>query len=94
MGMAHKIAHKTETPKTAARKCSGRATGTTRLKAQVRHRTRGALVIIAGVILLIVGLLIHTPFVWYLGIVVAAAGLVLRLMGSKGHAVGGRRHYF
>ena len=50
--------------------------------------------IIAGVILLIVGLLIHTPFVLYLGIVVAAVGLVLRLAGSRGHAVGGRRHYF
>ena len=94
MGIAHKIAHKTENAKDSSKKVLGRATGTTRLKAQVRHRTRGALVIIAGVILLIVGLLIHTPFVWYLGIVVAAAGLVLRLMGSNGHAVGGRRHYF
>ena len=94
MGIAHKIAHKTENAKASSKKLLGRATGTNRLKAQVRHRTQGALMIIAGVILLIVGLLIHTPFVLYLGIVVAAVGLVLRLAGSRGHAVGGRRHYF
>jgi sulfite exporter TauE/SafE len=94
MGIAHKIAHKTENAKTSSKKLLGRATGTNRLKAQVRHRTQGVLMIIAGVVLLVVGLLIHTPFVLYLGIAVAAVGLVLRLMGSRGHAVAGRRHYF
>jgi hypothetical protein len=94
MRLAHTIAHKTEHATARSKKLLGRATGTNRLKAQVRHRTQGALMIIAGVILLIVGLLIHTPFVLYLGIVIAAVGLVLRLMGSRGHAVAGRRHYF
>lgn len=94
MGLAHKIAHKTENAKASSKKLLGRATGTNRLKAQVRHRTQGVLMIIAGVILLIVGLLIHISVVLYLGIVVAAVGLVLRLMGSRGHAVAGRRHYF
>jgi hypothetical protein len=94
VGIAHKIAHKTENAKTSSKKLLGRATGTNRLKAQVRHRTRGALMIIAGVILLIAGLLIHTSVVFYVGIVLAAVGLVLRLAGSRGHAVGGRRHYF
>jgi hypothetical protein len=94
MGIAHKIAHRTENAKDSSKKLLGRATGTNRLKAQVRHRTQGVLMIIAGVILLVVGLLIHASFVLYLGIVVAAVGLGLRLMGSKGHAVAGRRHYF
>jgi hypothetical protein len=94
MGIAHKIAHKTENAKDSSKKLLGRATGTNRLKAQVRHRTQGVLMIIAGVVLLVVGLLIHTPFVLYLGIAVAAVGLVLRLAGSRGHAVAGRRHYF
>lgn len=92
-GIAQKIARRTENAKDSSKKLFGRATGTNRLKAQVRHRTQGVLVIIAGVILLVVGLLIHMSFVLYLGIVVAAVGLVLRLMGSRGHAVAGRRHY-
>jgi hypothetical protein len=94
VGLGHKIAHKTDNAKDSSKKLLGRATGTNRLKAQVRHRTQGALMIIAGVVLLVVGLLIHMSFVLYLGIVVAAVGLVLRLMGSRGHAVAGRRHYF
>ena len=94
MRMAHKIAHKTENAKTRSRRLLGRAAGTNRLKAQLRHRTRGVLMIIVGIILLVAGLLIHMPVVLYIGIVVLAVGLVLRLMGSRGHAVAGRRHYF
>jgi uncharacterized membrane protein HdeD (DUF308 family) len=94
VGIAHKIAHKSENAKDSSKKLLDRATGTNRLKAQVRHRTQGVLMIIAGVVLLIVGLLVHISVVLYLGVVLLAVGLVLRLMGSRGHAVGGRRHYF
>jgi Zn-dependent membrane protease YugP len=94
MSLGHKIAHKTENAKASSKKLFGRATGNDRLKAQVRHRTQGVLMIIAGVIMLVAGLLIHLTFLLYIGIVVFAVGLVLRLMGSRGHAVAGRRHYF
>ncbi len=47
-----------------------------------------------GVILLIVGFLIHIPILWTIGIIVLIVGLVLVVMGSMGRAVGGRRHYY
>ncbi len=50
--------------------------------------------IILGVILLIVGFLIHIPILWTIGIIVLIVGLVLVVMGSMGRAVGGRRHYY
>jgi Family of unknown function (DUF6131) len=50
--------------------------------------------VIFGVILLAIGFLTGFPLVWTLGVLVLAVGLVLWLLGSLGHAVGGRRHYF
>jgi len=47
-----------------------------------------------GVILLIVGFLIHIPILWTIGIIVLIVGLVLLVMGSMGRVVGGRRHYY
>ena len=47
-----------------------------------------------GVILLLNGFLTGVPFLWALGVIVLVAGLVSRLLGSLGHAVGGRHHYF
>jgi len=50
--------------------------------------------IIAGVVLLLLGLLLKISILWTLGIVVLVVGLALVLLGAMGHAVGGRRHYY
>jgi hypothetical protein len=50
--------------------------------------------IILGIILLIVGFVAKIAILWTIGIVILAIGLILVLLGSVGHAVGGRRHYF
>jgi cell division protein FtsW (lipid II flippase) len=47
-----------------------------------------------GVVLLIIGFVAHIPILWTIGIVVLVVGAVLFLLGSAGHAVGGRRHYW
>ena len=47
-----------------------------------------------GLILLLIGFLTAIPIVWTIGIVVLIVGLALWLLGSMGHAVGGRRHYY
>ncbi|MGW2648524.1 DUF6131 family protein [Streptomyces sp. NPDC001393] len=47
-----------------------------------------------GIILLIVGFLLHTGILWTIGIILLVIGLILFLLGSVGHAVGGRRHYW
>jgi hypothetical protein len=50
--------------------------------------------IILGIILLVAGFLLNISILWTLGIVVLIIGLVLTVMGSMGHAVGGRRSYY
>ncbi|HEX5292677.1 MAG TPA: DUF6131 family protein [Streptosporangiaceae bacterium] len=50
--------------------------------------------IVIGLILLIIGFIAHIAIVWTIGIVVLLIGVILALLGSLGHAVGGRRHYF
>lgn len=47
-----------------------------------------------GVILLVLGLVFHIGILWTIGIVLLVIGLVLFLLGSLGHAVAGRRHYW
>ncbi|MGW7423007.1 DUF6131 family protein [Streptomyces sp. NPDC054813] len=47
-----------------------------------------------GVILLVVGFLTGIGILWTIGIVLLVIGLVLWVLGSVGHAVGGRRHYW
>ena len=49
---------------------------------------------VLGVVLLIIGFVAHIPILWTIGIVVLVVGAVLFLLGSAGHAVGGRRHYW
>jgi len=51
-------------------------------------------VIILGVLLLIIGFVTGIAILWTIGIVVVIIGAVLWILGSLGHAVGGRRHYF
>jgi fatty acid desaturase len=51
-------------------------------------------VIVLGIILLVVGFLLGIPILWTLGVILVVIGLILVVLGSVGHAVGDRRHYF
>jgi hypothetical protein len=56
---------------------------------------RGAFgVIVFGIILMIIGFVAGIPFLWTIGVILLVIGLVLLVLGSLGHAVGGRRHYY
>jgi hypothetical protein len=50
--------------------------------------------ILLGVILMIIGFLGAIPILWTLGIILVVVGALLAVMGSMGHAIGGRRHYY
>jgi hypothetical protein len=50
--------------------------------------------IVFGVVLLIIGFLAKIAILWTIGAIVAVIGLVLLLLGSSGHAIAGRRHYY
>jgi hypothetical protein len=50
--------------------------------------------IILGIILLIIGFVAKIAILWSIGIAVLVIGAILLLLGSLGHAVGGRRHYW
>jgi uncharacterized membrane protein HdeD (DUF308 family) len=63
------------------------------------HRARrsgqgGTEVIVLGIVLLLIGFIAKIAVLWTLGIAVLVIGAVLYLMGSAGHAVGGRRHFW
>ena len=47
-----------------------------------------------GVVLLVLGFLFHVAILWTLGVAIIVIGAVLFVLGSAGHAVGGRRHYW
>jgi hypothetical protein len=50
--------------------------------------------IILGIVLLIAGFVLKISILWTLGIVALVVGAILAIVGSTGHAIGGRRHYF
>ena len=50
--------------------------------------------IVLGVILLIIGFLAGISILWTIGLILVVVGIVLWIVGSLGHAVGGRRHYW
>jgi Family of unknown function (DUF6131) len=50
--------------------------------------------IILGLVLLIIGFVVKIAILWTIGIIVLVVGLLLAVLGSVGHAVGGRRHYW
>ncbi|MFI6144550.1 DUF6131 family protein [Streptomyces sp. NPDC051109] len=50
--------------------------------------------ILVGLILLLIGFLTGISILWTLGVILLVVGAVLWLLGSVGHAVGGRRHYW
>jgi fatty-acid desaturase len=47
-----------------------------------------------GLVLLIIGFITGIAFLWTVGMLLIIVGLALWLLGSLGHAVGGRRHYY
>ena len=47
-----------------------------------------------GIILLIIGFLTGIAILWTIGIIVLVIGLIALLLGTMGHPVGGRRHYW
>jgi membrane-bound ClpP family serine protease len=50
--------------------------------------------IIAGIVLLLLGLLLGVGILYTIGIILIVIGAVLWIVGSTGRAVGGRRHYY
>jgi hypothetical protein len=54
----------------------------------------GGAVVIFGLILLLIGFVTGITILWTIGMIVLIVGLVLWLLGTLGHAVGGRRHYY
>ena len=57
-------------------------------------RHRRPQLIIAGVVLLLLGLLLGVGILYTIGIILIIVGAVLWVVGSTGRAVGGRRHYY
>jgi len=51
-------------------------------------------VLIFGLVLMIIGFVVGIPVLWTIGVLLLLIGLVLWVLGSVGHAVGGRRHYY
>jgi membrane-bound ClpP family serine protease len=47
-----------------------------------------------GIVLLIFGFVTGIAILWTIGIIVLVLGLIAMLLGSTGHAIGGRRHYW
>ena len=56
--------------------------------------TKGTVVIILGIILLIIGFIAKVSIIWTIGIVVIVIGAILAIAGFAGHAIGGRKHWF
>jgi hypothetical protein len=50
--------------------------------------------IIAGLVLLILGWLLHVGILQTLGIILLVVGAVLYLLGAVGRPIAGRRHYY
>jgi hypothetical protein len=50
--------------------------------------------IIAGVLLLLIGLLVGAPILWTVGVILVIVGAVLWILGAAGREIGGRRHYY
>jgi hypothetical protein len=47
-----------------------------------------------GLVLMLIGFVTGITMLWTIGVVVLIIGLALWILGSLGHAVGGRRHYY
>ena len=63
------------------------------MRIRIVNRTEAPL-IIAGIVLLLLGLLLGVGILYTIGIILIIVGAVLWIVGSTGRAVGGRRHYY
>ena len=60
-----------------------------------RHvQLRRCQMIVAGLILLLVGVIAKVSILWTLGVILLVVGGVLMLLGMAGREIGGRRHYY
>jgi hypothetical protein len=50
--------------------------------------------IILGLILLLLGYLLHISILWTIGVILIVIGAVLWILGAVGRPIGGRRHYW
>ncbi|MEU8995344.1 DUF6131 family protein [Streptomyces caniferus] len=50
--------------------------------------------VVLGIILLVIGFVTGISILWTIGIVLVAIGAILWLLGTMGHAVAGRKHYW
>ena len=50
--------------------------------------------IILGVILLVLGFVLHIPILWTIGIILVVVGAILAILGATGRAVGGRKYWY
>jgi hypothetical protein len=50
--------------------------------------------IVLGLVLLVVGFLLHISILWTLGIILLVIGAVLAIVGGTGRMVGGRAHWY
>ncbi|MGA2873826.1 MAG: DUF6131 family protein [Candidatus Dormibacteria bacterium] len=50
--------------------------------------------IVLGVVLLLIGFVVGIPILWTVGLILALVGVALWVLGSMGHQVGRRRHYY
>ncbi|MFF4398464.1 DUF6131 family protein [Streptomyces sp. NPDC001480] len=50
--------------------------------------------IILGIILLVIGFVTGISILWTIGIILAVVGAILWVLGTTGHAVAGRHHYW
>lgn len=61
---------------------------------QCRLPTMEIHVIVFGVVLLVIGFVVHIPVLVTIGGIILLIGVILWILGSMGRAVGGRKHYY
>jgi hypothetical protein len=54
----------------------------------------GGVMLLLGIVLLVIGFVTGISVLWTIGLILAAIGAVLWILGSMGRPVGGRRHYW
>jgi protein-S-isoprenylcysteine O-methyltransferase Ste14 len=64
------------------------------LRPRASDDDRGAVVIILGIILLILGFVLSVPILWTLGIILVVIGVILFVLGAAGREIGGRKHWY
>jgi uncharacterized membrane protein HdeD (DUF308 family) len=67
---------------------------TLKVERNVAFQESGAVMVVFGLILLIIGFVLAIKILWSIGMIVLLVGLVLWVLGAAGHAVGGRKHYY